>query len=140
MASEKAITSLGNQNTDNTVIAADTTVTIDDEILGKPVDFDDFKHMMRKLSGREHQVLTAVSIANQLKRKDILSVNQVRFADLNEHDIEAYWHSGEPKDKAGGYGIQGLGARFVVSIQGSYTGIVGLPLYETSILLQEFGV
>lgn len=140
VASKKASESLRAQAESNTVLAADTTVTIDQEILGKPQDFDDFKRMMLLLSGREHQVLTAVSVINRSKREQFLSVSEVRFSSMTEDSIQAYWKTGEPKDKAGGYGIQGLGARYIVSIKGSYTGIVGLPLYETSELLEEFGI
>ena len=127
------------------ILAADTTVVLGDQILGKPESFDDFSEMMRLLSGRWHQVLTAVSVVklsepDVLIQESILNENQVQFASLTDKNISWYWQSGEPQDKAGGYGIQGLGARFVQSIRGSYSGIVGLPLYETAEILTKFGI
>lgn len=122
------------------VLAADTTVVVDNHILGKPSDYDDFKGMMNLLSGSEHSVLTALRVQSESSSKDILNTNSVQFCDLSDQDIHWYWGTGEPRDKAGGYGIQGLGARFVSKIRGSYSGIVGLPLFETAELLSNFGI
>lgn len=122
------------------VLASDTTVVADGRILGKPLDFRDFRSMMRLLSGREHQVLTSVVAKSEEKVQFALSETRVHFCLLNEDDIEWYWQSGEPQDKAGGYGIQGLGARFVKKIDGSYSGVVGLPLFETAEILLNFGI
>ena len=93
---------------------------------------------MKRLSGRTHQVMTAVAIADSEQVKSCLVVTDVTFKPLCDAEIDAYWHSGEPQDKAGGYGIQGLGGRFVSHLSGSYFAVVGLPLYETEQLLNEF--
>ncbi|MEQ9208297.1 MAG: Maf family protein [Pseudomonadales bacterium] len=122
------------------ILAADTTVVVGSKTLGKPLDFQDFGSMMRLLSGREHQVLTSVIVKSGQKAEFALSETRVHFCVLNEDDIEWYWQSGEPQDKAGGYGIQGLGARFVKKIDGSYSGVVGLPLFETAEILFNFGI
>jgi len=123
------------------VLTADTAVVAAGQILGKPADFAAGKSMLERLSGRTHQVLTAVTIAAQNgTEKSALSRSRVRFAPLTEPEIVAYWQTGEPHDKAGGYAIQGQGARFVVRLAGSYSGVVGLPLHETAALLAEFGI
>lgn len=126
------------------ILAADTTVVVDQHILGKPESFADFSQMMKLLSGREHQVYTAVNVSrkaeSRIVEKQIFNENYVRFADVSEQDIHWYWQTGEPQDKAGGYAVQGQGVRFVCSMRGSYTGIVGLPLYETAEVLAELGV
>lgn len=118
-------------------LSADTSVCVDDFVLGKPKDYDDFRRMMRLLSDRSHEVLT--SIALKTKTSEIVNVNRsaVTFSSLNDEFIEGYWAMGEPKDKAGGYAIQGVMARFIKEIQGSYSGIMGLPLYELSEALTE---
>lgn len=122
------------------VLGADTAVILDGRILGKPLDQDDSAQTLAFLSGREHQVLTAVALVSG-ERQEVISVSsQVRFRPLSSTEISAYWASGEPRDKAGGYAIQGLGAVFVQSIQGSYSGVVGLPLCETAQLLGNFGI
>ncbi|MTW22449.1 Maf family protein [Allochromatium palmeri] len=122
------------------VLAADTAVVLDDEILGKPLDCPDFLRMMARLSGRTHRVLTGVALSFADALWYELSVSQVRFRDIEAHERLAYWASGEPHDKAGGYGIQGLGALFVADLQGSYSGVMGLPLYETGRLLHRVGI
>jgi septum formation protein len=122
------------------VLASDTTVVIDEHILGKPEDFQDFQSMMQKLSGREHQVLTSVIVRTGEEIKSALCETRVFFCGLKNSDIEWYWNTGEPQDKAGGYGIQGLGARFIRKIDGSYTAVVGLPLFETAEILLNFGI
>lgn len=122
------------------VLAADTAVIIDDEILGKPLDRPDFLRMIARLSGRTHQVLTGVALAQAGEVWYELSTSRVCFRVIDDREQLAYWTSGEPHDKAGGYGIQGLGALFVTELQGSYSGVMGLPLYETGRLLHRAGI
>ncbi len=122
------------------VLAADTAVVIGQEILGKPRDWPDFQRMMTLLSGQTHRVLTGVALADPCATRYALSISQVRFRTITWYEQWSYWLSGEPQDKAGGYAIQGLGALFVVDLQGSYSGVMGLPLYETGGLLQQAGV
>lgn len=119
------------------VLAADTTVILADEILGKPADIDEAQSMLARLSGTEHEVRTAVVLATPSRTLDAVSVTTVRFAKLSPHDIAAYCASGEPMDKAGAYGIQGLAGLFVEHISGSYSGVMGLPVYETGQLLRR---
>ena len=120
------------------VLGSDTTVTIDSEIFGKPTDFDDFRKMMNRLSGTKHQVMSAIALVDGAKKETALSVTNVCFRVLNEDEIRNYWQTGEPQDKAGGYAIQGMAAGFIREIVGSYSGVMGLPLYETSELLRKF--
>jgi len=123
------------------VLAADTVVVIDDEILGKPVDADDGIAMLGRLSGRRHTVLTALHmIGPDGRERARLSRSEVDFRALTRGEAEAYWATGEPADKAGAYAIQGVGAIFVESIRGSYTGIMGLPLHDVSVLLSDYGI
>jgi septum formation protein len=122
------------------VLAADTTVTIDGVILGKPASREEAVAMLERLSGRTHQVLTSVAVNYTNMAEQITQVSDVRFATLSAASIKAYCATTEPYDKAGGYGIQGLAALFVEHIQGSHSGIVGLPLYETAKLLRQAGV
>jgi len=123
------------------VLGADTTVCIGREILGKPGDAKDREaeaaRMLRLLSGRTHRVLTAVALATPKKAKVVLSDSRVTFRTLSRADIAAYIATGEPFDKAGGYGIQGPAAAFVSHLSGSYTGVMGLPLFETAALLHR---
>ncbi|MFA5083040.1 MAG: Maf family protein [Hydrogenophilaceae bacterium] len=121
------------------VIAADTTVTLDGLILGKPADADEASAMLRRYSGRSHTVLTAVGLAYRNRIEIAVSESEVHFKPLSEAEIAAYVDSHEPYDKAGGYGIQGRAAMFVEHISGSYSGIMGLPLYETAELLRTLG-
>lgn len=121
------------------ILTADTTVTIDGEILGKPADKQEAIAMLERLSGRTHQVLTSVAIHAERAAEQITQVSDVRFAKLTPAQIEAYCATTEPYDKAGGYGIQGLAALFVEHIEGSHSGIMGLPLFETAALLRELG-
>lgn len=118
------------------VLAADTTVILGDDILGKPVDTDDARRMLARLSGTEHEVRTAVVLATPQRLLEAVSVTTVRFAVLAPDDIDAYCASGEPMDKAGAYGIQGLAGLFIQHISGSYSGVMGLPVYETGQLLR----
>lgn len=123
-----------------TTLGADTIVVVDTEILGKPRDKADFVRMMQLLSGRSHQVYTAVALHSATTQQAVLVGTEVWFCPLSAAQIDAYWHSGEPQDKAGGYGIQGLAGRYIEKIAGSYFAVVGLPLYETAALLQAAGV
>lgn len=118
------------------VLAADTTVAIGGSILGKPADAAQARSMLRRLSGRRHRVLTAVALARASRRELAVSVSRVSFARLSDAQIDAYVASGEPFDKAGAYGIQGAAGAFARRIEGSYSGIMGLPLYETARLLR----
>ena len=122
------------------VLAADTTVCIDGMILGKPEDDADAGAMLHRMSDRWHTVHTAVAVAYEGIVETALSSTQVEVALLSENDIRAYVISGEPYDKAGSYGIQGLAGAFIRRIEGSYSGVMGLPIYETSQLLKKFGV
>ena len=120
------------------VLAADTTVVINQEILGKPANRDEAIAMLGKLAGNTHQVLTSIAIKYQHQLLQCTQTSEVTFAALNDAQIAAYCDSAEPYDKAGGYGIQGMAARFITHISGSYSGIMGLPLYETTELLARF--
>ena len=122
------------------VLAADTSVVVDNKILGKPQNYDDALAMMQQLSDRTHKVLTGVALVDNKKISSRLSVSNVTFRPVNEKEAQAYWDSGEPQDKAGGYAIQGLGAMFISRLEGSYSGVMGLPLFETADLLQLAGV
>lgn len=120
------------------VLAADTTVVIHQEILGKPANRDEAVAMLSKLAGNTHQVLTSIAIKYQHQLLQCTQTSEVTFAALSDAQIAVYCDSAEPYDKAGGYGIQGMAARFITHISGSYSGIMGLPLYETSDLLDRF--
>lgn len=121
------------------VLAADTTLDVDGEIVGKPVSDADATRILTRLSGRSHRVLTAVAVAHDARLETRLSASEVRFRALTVEEIRHYVASGEPHDKAGAYGIQGRAATFVAEIRGSHSGIVGLPLCETTLLLRDFG-
>jgi septum formation protein len=122
------------------VLAADTTVVLDGTMFGKPSDRNEAMDMLGRLSGRTHDVLTAVALAHAGGLSLRMSVSEVRFRTLSEEECGAYWDTGEPHDKAGGYAIQGLAAVFIESMTGSYSGVMGLPLFETAELLREAGV
>ncbi|MET0086320.1 MAG: nucleoside triphosphate pyrophosphatase [Sedimenticola sp.] len=121
------------------VLAADTAVVLDGEIMGKPKDREMAVGMLRRLSGHTHKVLTGIALIGSAERSR-LNVNRVSFRTLQESEIDAYWKSGEPRDKAGSYGIQGLGALFISHLEGSFSGVMGLPLYETAELLADAGI
>ncbi|MFZ3206555.1 MAG: Maf family protein [Pseudomonas sp.] len=125
---------------DAVVLGADTAVVLAGRILGKPQDRDEAVATLSALSGREHQVLTAVALASTTRVAARVVSSRVRFRRLTRAEIEAYWATGEPRDKAGSYGIQGLAAVFVSQLQGSYSAVVGLPLCETAELLAEFAI
>lgn len=120
------------------VIGSDTIVVQGDRVLEKPVDFQDAKQMLQQLSGQRHQVMTAVTVKSTDKQESVVVTTDVWFKPLTDQEIEQYWSTGEPCDKAGSYGIQGLGGRFVTRIEGSYYAVVGLPLFETDQLLRKF--
>lgn len=122
------------------VLVGDTTVAVDQTILGKPADADEARQMLQFLSGRSHRVLTAIAVAFGDRIEEALSESRVRFRRLSADEIEAYLATAEPYGKAGAYAIQGRAAAFVARIAGSHSGIVGLPLYETMQLLQRFKV
>jgi septum formation protein len=122
------------------VLTADTTVTIDGRILGKPLHADEAVEMLERLSGRTHQVLTSVAVHYIDMTEQITQVSNVRFATLKPEIIKAYCATSEPYDKAGGYGIQGAAALFIEHIEGSHSGIMGLPLFETATLLRLAGL
>ena len=122
------------------VLAADTTVVCEGHILAKPESLEHSKEILRQLSGREHLVMSAIGLHSQSKGQQKIVTTKVKFRKISDAEIEAYWQSGEPQDKAGSYGIQGLGAVFVESITGSYSNVVGLPLCETAQLLNQFNI
>jgi septum formation protein len=122
------------------VLVADTTVALGNEILGKPADRADAERMLALLSGTQHRVLTAVAVVLESRVEMLVSESQVTFSRLTADRIAAYVASGEPFDKAGAYGIQGRAAAFIERIEGSYSGIMGLPLHETVTLLAKFGI
>ncbi|MBM7061558.1 septum formation inhibitor Maf [Pseudomonas sp. UL073] len=125
---------------DAVVLGADTAVVLDGRILGKPLDRADALATLAALSGREHEVLTAVALVGAQHRAARVVGSRVIFRALSSAEIAAYWDTGEPADKAGSYGIQGLAAIFVSALNGSYSAVVGLPLCETAELLAAFGI
>ena len=137
LAKEKAMVVAAMTHQTDLVIGADTSVSIDGLILNKPHDFDDFLRMMKLLSGKTHQVYTGICVAIGPKLLDKVVRTDVTFRESSVQERIDYWKSGEAKDKAGGYGIQGLAARFVASIHGSYTNVVGLPLVELEDLIRR---
>lgn len=122
------------------VLAADTIVVLGDVILGKPRDNAEAVAMLQRLSGRQHQVMTAVALCHEERQESLVQTSLVSFAKLSSLQIQQYVASGEPADKAGAYAIQGRAAAFVSDLQGSYSGVVGLPLHETCRLLRQFGI
>lgn len=145
IAKEKALQALARIASENLppapVLAADTVVILHDEILGKPADIEEARSFMTRLSGQTHEVRTAVTVGTTAQNLEVsVSVSHVHFAVLQPDQIEDYIRTSEPYDKAGGYGIQGLAGLFIDSIQGSYTGIMGLPVFETGMLLKKYGL
>ena len=122
------------------VLGADTAVVVDGEILGKPRDKADGIAMLMKLSARSHRVLTAVAVRCASGLDATLSQSEVTFRSLSEAEADGYWDTGEPHDKAGGYAVQGLGAVFISALAGSFSGVMGLPLFETARLLERAGI
>jgi septum formation protein len=119
------------------VLSADTSVVLETNIIGKPVDKQGAINTLRQLSGKTHQVMSAVAISNAGQVHSVLSITEVRFRELSDNEIRRYVACGEPMDKAGAYGIQGKAAAFIAGISGSYSGVVGLPLFETVELLKK---
>ena len=122
------------------VLAADTAVVLDGKILGKPQDRNDAENMLLKLSGRAHQVLTAVAVRSAAGNEIKVSQSWVTFRAVDAAEAAAYWNTGEPRDKAGAYAIQGYAAIFIADLKGSYSGVMGLPLFETAALLNAAGI
>ncbi len=122
------------------VIGADTAVAVDDQVLGKPVSGDEAAQMLASLSGRTHEVLTGVALDYAGRVRTATSVTEVRFREISPDEARAYWQSGEPIDKAAAYAVQGIGGIFVEDISGSYSGVVGLPVFEMAALLAEAGL
>lgn len=139
LAAEKSAACVAQLGDDLPVLAADTAVVLGDLIMGKPKDKADALAMLRQLSGKMHKVYSAVSLRGK-EHGQAVSITEVTFRVLTEGEIAAYWHSGEPADKAGSYAIQGRGGVFVASIRGSFSGVVGLPLFETAELLSRQGI
>jgi septum formation protein len=139
VAMEKACAGLRDRP-DARVLGADTEVVLDDEVFGKPRNAADAAEKLRRLSARTHRVLSAVSLGSKAGRAQALSMSQVSFAPLDEATIAAYVASGEPEGKAGAYAIQGIAQAFITHLSGSYSGVWGLPLHETALLLAQAGV
>ena len=141
MSREKAKAIFQRLGCDRPILCADTVVTVDQRILGKPLDKSDCIRMLMTLSDREHQVFSSVTLIDSSGKETSTQVTtQVRFRTLDIEECERYWLTGEPMDKAGSYGIQGRGAIFVSGIHGSYSNVVGLPLFETATLLRSAGI
>jgi septum formation protein len=139
LAAEKSAACMSQLKTQIPVLAADTAVILGDVIMGKPKDQAVALAMLKQLSGKSHQVFSAISLRGR-EHGQAVSITEVTFRRLTECEMLEYWHSGEPVDKAGSYAIQGLGGVFVESIKGSFSGVVGLPLFETAELLSRQGV
>lgn len=140
MALEKARAGASGAPAARPVLGADTVVAVDGAALGKPADRDHALQMLEQLSGQTHHVYTGVAVVDGEQEATRLSVSAVTFRELDRGELEAYWHSGEPVGKAGAYAIQGLGAVFVERLDGSYSGVMGLPLFETAELLRGVGI
>ena len=146
LAAEKAQTvkteleALRSMTADTVILASDTLIAFDGQSVGKPIDKADSKRILRMLAGKQHEVLTAISALSNSRQQTQVITTSVTFAALTDEQIDAYWDTGDPADKAGSYAIQGIGGEFVVSINGSASAVIGLPLYETRQLLNAFGV
>ncbi len=138
LSRDKAMAGVAVAPENRPVIGSDTIVVCDGSVLEKPQDLAHAEQMLAMLSGRSHQVMTAVTLADNEKQKTELVVTDVWFRDIEPEEIRQYWQSGEPCDKAGSYAIQGIGGKFVRRIEGSYHAVVGLPLCETEALIKEF--
>jgi septum formation protein len=139
LAAEKSAACVAQLKTEIPVLAADTAVVLGRVIMGKPKDQADALAMLTQLSGKTHQVYSAISLRGR-EHSLAVSITEVTFRRLTEREMLDYWHSGEPVDKAGSYAIQGIGGLFVESIKGSFSGVVGLPLFETAELLSKQGI
>ncbi len=140
LAQAKAMLGWEQDHSDLPVLGADTAVVVDDEILGKPADRGQAVEMLERLAGRSHHVFTGVALVRGEQVAMRVARTRVSFRELSRAEIETYWETGEPADKAGGYAIQGLGAIFVRRIDGSYSAVMGLPLFETADLLETLGM
>jgi septum formation protein len=139
MAAEKSFACVEQSGRRLPVLAADTAVVLGAMIMGKPKDQQDALAMLAQLSGKTHQVYSAISLRER-EHSQAVSITDVTFRRLTKREIISYWHTGEPADKAGGYAIQGMGSIFVESIKGSFSGVAGLPLFETAGLLSKQGI
>jgi len=139
LAAEKSAACVAQLKTQLPVLAADTSVVLGDLIMGKPKDQEDAVQMLTLLSGKTHQVYSAISLRGR-EHSQAVSITAVKFRSLSKREILDYWRTGEPLDKAGSYAIQGIGGVFVESIVGSFSGVVGLPLFETAELLSKQGI
>jgi septum formation protein len=139
LAAEKSAACVAQLKTDKPVLAADTSVILGNVIMGKPQNQVEAIAMLSQLSGRTHQVYSAISLRGR-EHSQAVSITEVKFRQLTQQEILDYWYTGEPLDKAGSYAIQGLGGMFVESIVGSFSGVVGLPLFETAQLLSKQGI
>jgi septum formation protein len=139
LAAEKATACFQKFNPRLPILAADTSVVLGNNIMGKPKDQNEALTMLRQLSGNTHQVFTAITLFGR-SQHHALSITEVTFKNLSEAEILAYWQSGEPIDKAGSYAIQGVGSLFIERINGSFSGVMGLPLFETAQLLAREGI
>jgi septum formation protein len=140
LARQKSQTGYESQMGSQPVLGADTIVVCDEKIFGKPRDYADSKRMLSQLSGRAHKVVSAVAINNGGEAAVLMSETLVRFRTISDQECLNYWNTGEPDGKAGSYAIQGFGSIFVESIEGSYSGVVGLPIAETCSLLRRFDI
>ena len=140
MAVEKAATGRIDQQQGVAVLGADTAVVCGQQVFGQPSDRSDARRMLLALSDKTHSVLSAVALDNGIKRSMLLSETRVTFRSISAQDCDNYWQTGEPLGKAGGYAIQGFGAIFVAHLEGSYSGVVGLPIAETEVLLKQFSI
>lgn len=143
LSREKAIQGrkvLSDMQTDDLILAADTLISFQEKVLGKPTSEQHCCSMLRQLSGQQHQVFTAIALINQQGQiSEACRTNEIRFRDLDDLEIEQYCQSAEPFDKAGAYAIQGKAAIFIEHLEGSYSAVMGLPLFETARLLQQVG-
>jgi septum formation protein len=140
LAQAKAAQAAADRAADDVLIGADTAVVVAGRILGKPRDKADALQMLAALSGRRHRVLTGIAVRRATLEETALSCTEVRFREIHPDEAELYWQSGEPAGKAGAYAVQGMGGIFVSHLAGSYSGVVGLPVYETAGLLQKAGI
>jgi septum formation protein len=140
LAMDKARAGFAASRSNLPALGSDTIVVRDEDVLGKPAGREDAAAMLRSLAGRSHRVMTAVALVDDSRQAVRLNISQVTFRPLSEAEIMAYCKTAEPDDKAGAYAIQGLAAAFIVELQGSFSGVMGLPLFETAELLAEFEI
>lgn len=140
LSEEKARTAFEQSTKQRPVLGADTTVAINGMVLGKPQHQEEAIDMLMMLSGKTHQVMTAVTVLNQQCEQSIVNITEVTFANITRQQAHTYWQTGEPSDKAGAYAIQGLAAVWITNIKGSFSSVMGLPLYETAQLLRAFNI